>query len=71
MRKDDNNPFQAFGRYAWLAFLLPISTFIGYGIGYWLDKVFHTHFLYLVFLILGIAAGFIDLIRVLNRDSGQ
>lgn len=71
MPKDDNNPFRAFGQYAWLAFLLPISTLVGYGIGYLLDKAFHTHFLYLVFLILGVAAGFIDLIRTLNRDAGR
>ena len=37
MPKDENNPFQAFGRYAYLAFLLPISTFVGYGIGYLLE----------------------------------
>ena len=71
MPKDENNPFQAFGRYAYLAFLLPISTFVGYGIGYLLDKVFHTNFLYLVFLLLGIAAGFIDLIRVISRDTDK
>ncbi|HVT95632.1 MAG TPA: AtpZ/AtpI family protein [Bryobacteraceae bacterium] len=71
MPKDDNNPLQAFGRYAYLAFLLPMSTFVGYGIGYLLDKAFHTNFLYIVFLILGIAAGFIDLIRTISRESGQ
>lgn len=58
------------GQYMSLAFLLPISTLIGYVIGYYLDKLFHTHFLYLVFLILGIASGFIELIRQLQRDSG-
>lgn len=58
------------GQYMSLAFLLPISTLIGYVIGYYLDKLFHTHFLYLVFLILGIASGFIELIRQLQRDAG-
>jgi len=55
--------------YTALAFLLPTSTFVGYIIGYLLDKTFHTHFLYLVFLLIGIAAGFVQLIRQLMRDT--
>ena len=58
------------GQYTSLAFLLPAATFVGYVIGYLLDKAFHTHFLYLVFLILGIAAGFVQLIRQIQRDTG-
>jgi F0F1-type ATP synthase assembly protein I len=55
--------------YTALAFLLPTSTMVGYGIGYLLDKAFGTHFLYLVFLIVGIASGFVQLIRQLMRDT--
>jgi F0F1-type ATP synthase assembly protein I len=55
--------------YTALAFLLPTSTFVGYVIGYLLDKAFATHFLYLVFLLIGIAAGFVQLIRQLTRDT--
>ena len=57
------------GEYTSLGILLPASTFIGYLIGYLLDKVFHTHFLYIPFLILGIAAGFVQLVRLLLRDT--
>jgi F0F1-type ATP synthase assembly protein I len=57
------------GEYTSLAFLLPAATFIGYLVGYLLDKAFHTHFLYIPFLILGIAAGFVQLIRQLMRDT--
>ena len=59
------------GEYTSLAFLLPAATFVGYAIGYLLDKAFGTHFLYLVFLLLGIAAGFVQLIRRLMRDTGD
>jgi F0F1-type ATP synthase assembly protein I len=55
--------------YTALAFLLPTSTFVGYIIGYLLDKAFGTHFLYLVFLLIGIASGFVQLIRQLMRDT--
>jgi ATP synthase protein I len=57
------------GEYMSLAFLLPAATFVGYIIGYLLDKAFHTHFLYIVFLILGIVAGFVQLIRQVRRDT--
>jgi F0F1-type ATP synthase assembly protein I len=55
--------------YVALALMLPISTFVGLGIGYLLDKAFHTHFLYIVFMILGIAGGFLQLIRRLIEIS--
>ena len=57
------------GEYTSLAFLLPSATVVGYIIGYLLDKLFHTHFLYIVFLIIGIAAGFRDLIRRVTKDE--
>jgi F0F1-type ATP synthase assembly protein I len=57
------------GEYTSLAFLLPSATMVGYIIGYLLDKLFHTHFLYIVFLIIGIAAGFRDLIRRVTKDE--
>jgi F0F1-type ATP synthase assembly protein I len=55
--------------YTGLAFLLPAATLVGYAIGYLLDRAFHTHFLYMVFLILGIAAGFVQLLRQIARDT--
>jgi F0F1-type ATP synthase assembly protein I len=62
---------QQVGEYTSLAFLMPAATFVGYAIGYVLDKVFGTHFLYLVFLILGIASGFVQLLRSLLRDTKE
>jgi F0F1-type ATP synthase assembly protein I len=57
------------GRYTSLALLLPISTFIGYALGYGLDLLFHTHWLRFVFLVLGTVSGFISLIRELDKDK--
>jgi F0F1-type ATP synthase assembly protein I len=56
------------GRYSGLAFLLPASTFAGYALGWALDRLFQTNFLYLVFLLFGIAGGFLELVRTLRRD---
>ena len=62
-------PAASFAEYSALALLLPVSTFVGYLIGYWLDRLFHTHFLYIVFLILGSIGGFVQLIRQVMRDT--
>jgi F0F1-type ATP synthase assembly protein I len=57
--------------YTSLAFLLPVTAVVGYVMGHLLDKAFGTHFLSIVFLLLGIAAGFVQLIRVLLRDTSN
>jgi len=54
-----------------MALLLPASTFVGYAIGYYLDKFFGTTWLKIVFLILGSVAGFVTLIRQIMRDSND
>ena len=67
---ESKKPFTTLvGVYTALAFLLPTATFVGYAIGYSLDKAFGTHWMYLVGLLLGIAGGFIQLIRQLLRDT--
>jgi ATP synthase protein I len=51
---------------------LVFSTFIGLAIGYGLDRLFHTSpWLTMVFLLLGIVAGFRELWRLaLKEDNG-
>jgi F0F1-type ATP synthase assembly protein I len=46
-----------------------MTTAVGYGIGYSLDKAFGTSYLKIVCLLLGIASGFVEMIRQLNRDT--
>ena len=58
-------------RYSQLALVLPAATFMGWLIGVGLDKWLHTTWLYLAGLILGIVAGFIELIRTVTSDSGE
>lgn len=67
--KNRRSPWAMAGEYMQLAFLLPTATFVGYLIGYLLDKAFGTGFLKVVFLLVGIAAGFVELIRKLMRDA--
>ena len=55
-------------RYISIASMLPASTFVGYAIGYGLDHWLGTQYLKIVFLILGIVAGFTQLVRQLMTD---
>jgi F0F1-type ATP synthase assembly protein I len=57
------------GKYYNIAFLLPASILVGFGIGYVLDKIFGTSFLKIIFLLLGVAAGIIEVIRELTKDD--
>ena len=68
MADNGRNGLQQAGKYLGLAFLLPCCTLVGYIIGHYLDKAFGTTWLTLVFLLLGIAAGFIELFREMNAS---
>jgi len=65
----DPNSSRNIGKYTSLALLLPISTAVGYAMGYGLDYLFHTHWLRFVFLVLGTVSGFISLIKELDKDT--
>jgi F0F1-type ATP synthase assembly protein I len=69
MGEREANVWRMVGNYLGLAFMLPLAVAIGYVIGYLLDRWLGTHFFYIVFLLLGIAAGFIELIRQLQKDT--
>ncbi|MCC6589772.1 MAG: AtpZ/AtpI family protein [Bryobacterales bacterium] len=63
------NVWQQVGRYTTLAFLLPCCVFVGYLLGWGLDKYFGTHWIYIPGLLIGIAAGFVELIREVSKDA--
>jgi F0F1-type ATP synthase assembly protein I len=56
-------------RYTAIATMLPAAIFAGYLIGHWMDGRFGTGYLTLVFVILGIVGGFVQLLRELMRSK--
>jgi F0F1-type ATP synthase assembly protein I len=59
-------------RYSQLGLVLPAATLVGWLIGVALDKWLHTTWLYLAGLLLGIVAGFVELIRtVMSSESNE
>jgi F0F1-type ATP synthase assembly protein I len=57
--------------YSQLAFTLPAATVAGWLLGLALDHWLHTTWLYLVGLILGIVAGFVELIRTVTSSDSK
>ena len=57
-----------FARYSQIAFALPAAVVVGWLVGAALDRWLHTSWLYLAGILLGIAAGFVELIRTAMRD---
>ena len=56
-------------RYSQSAFILPAALVVGWLVGAGLDRWLHTTWLYLAGILLGIAAGFFELIRTVLRDT--
>ena len=69
------NRWKELGRLLTLGIEMVSATALGILIGYWLDKKFSTKpFLTIIFLLLGIAAGFVNLFRAVSsvrRDKGD
>jgi F0F1-type ATP synthase assembly protein I len=57
--------------YSQLAFILPACTVVGWLIGLALDRWLHMTWLYLAGLLVGIAAGFVELVRTVMRSEKQ
>lgn len=55
-----------------IGLLILLSTLIGLGIGYWLDKKLGTApWLIFVFTVLGLMAGLYEAIRILIRSTRE
>jgi len=63
------NAWVTMANYAQLAVVFPAATVIGWLIGTALDRWLHTSWLNIVGLILGIVAGFVELIRTAMKEN--
>lgn len=65
VQNDQGKWIRAAGQASSIGLVLVISIAIGYFFGSWLDRVFGTGpWLMLVFTVMGIVAGFIEVIRI-------
>jgi ATP synthase protein I len=54
-----------------LALAVPFGAFVGLGIGYLLDRHFHTKWIAVTLLLLGAAGGFFQLFTYLSRTTNK
>ncbi|MGA2902669.1 MAG: AtpZ/AtpI family protein [Candidatus Korobacteraceae bacterium] len=73
MAGEDPNDKQSaavlWARYSQIAFIIPAAVVVGLVLGKLLDYWLHTHWLFLVGVIVGSIAGFIDMIRMITRPK--
>jgi F0F1-type ATP synthase assembly protein I len=68
--KKERSTWIQMAKYSQLAFVFPAATVAGWLIGVALDRWLHTTWLYIAGLIVGIIAGFVELIRAaLSSES--
>lgn len=73
MQEDRKKLYRRVARYSAIGLEMGLCVAIGVAIGYYLDRYFHTGpWLTLIFLILGVAAGFrslFSLMKGLDKDE--
>ncbi len=52
-----------------IAFILPAAVFVGWIAGAALDKWLHQQWIYLAGLVLGVVAGFIEVLRLISSEG--
>ena len=72
MKEDTRQALKLVGLASTLGLTIVIATFIGLALGLWLDRVFNTSpWLTVLFLILGIIAGFRNFYRFMTRRAKE
>jgi F0F1-type ATP synthase assembly protein I len=54
-----------------IAFILPTALVVGWLAGYLLDKWLHQHWIYLVGILLGCVAGFVEVFHIVQKNEKE
>jgi len=72
MKEDTREALKLVGLASTLGLTIVIATFIGLALGLWLDRVFDTSpWLTIIFLLLGIVAGFRNFYRFMSKRAKE
>jgi ATP synthase protein I len=72
MKEDTRKALKLVGLASTLGLTIVIATFIGLALGLWLDRVFNTSpWLTVIFLIVGIIAGFRNFYLFMSRRAKE
>jgi F0F1-type ATP synthase assembly protein I len=68
------NPLVSAAKYSEIGFIIPAAVFLGYALGWLLDRWLDTHWIYIAGVIFGAVVGFVQMIRTvmaLSRDKSD
>ena len=71
MAKPDKSGLATILRYSQIGFILPAATVVGWLLGAALDRWLGTKTIYIWGLLIGIVAGFVELIRMSIRSEKE
>jgi F0F1-type ATP synthase assembly protein I len=54
-----------------IAFILPTAVVVGWLFGYLLDKWLHQHWIYIVGILLGSVAGFVEVFHIVQKNEKE
>ena len=58
-------------RYSEIGFIIPAAVFLGYLLGWLLDRWLGTHWIYIAGVIFGAIVGFVQMIRSVMRMNSE
>ena len=70
MKNENLQERKKWAAYSTVGLMFPASIAVGFAIGYFLDKLFKTTpYLLIIFTLYGIAAGFVNLIKISKQND--
>jgi ATP synthase protein I len=64
-----SNALVTAARYSEIGFVIPAAVFLGYLLGWLLDRWLHTHWIFIAGVIFGAIAGFVQMIRMASAAT--
>ena len=73
-QRESRDAWAMVARYSEIGFIIPAAVFLGYLLGWLLDRWLGTHWIYIAGVIFGAVVGFVQMIRSVmraERDTGS
>jgi F0F1-type ATP synthase assembly protein I len=70
-QRETRDAWAAVARYSEIGFVIPAAVFLGYVLGWLLDRWLGTHWIYIAGVIFGAVVGFVQMIRSAMRAERE
>lgn len=70
MKEINSDEKRKLAQYSTVGLMFPASIAVGFGIGYFLDRLFNTSpYMIVIFTLYGVAAGFYNLLKIVKKNG--